>query len=237
MRSVERVKPLQWISGVTIVLVAAFALWKLSAGWSMDDFVEATRQLPHRWLIASFTVLPLVGAPISIFLMAVGLKYGMAVGLLITGMCMAVHHLTAWFVAHTWLREKLERWLDKFDYEIPSIPKQHQTWFMFAFALAPGLAYVIKLYAIALTDMPLRKYFWVGWPVYTLSSFVLIGMGDAAGNTNRWLLLAMGICLVLGVGFTWWLKRNMDSRTSPEFDREETVDTPNRGQSPLNATS
>ncbi len=218
MRLPFGIRPLQLISGLTMTAIVAFAVWKLSMGWSADNFVRAARQLPSHWFIPCFALIPLIGAPISIFLIAAGLKYGVALGMLVTAGCMAVHHLAAWLVAHTWLRERLERWLEQCDYELPSIPRRHQTWFMIVFAAAPGLAYTIKLYAIALTDMPFRKYFWLGWPIHTFSSFLFIAMGGAAGNVHAWVLAAFGICFVLSVGIAAWLKRKMKLQASPEPD-------------------
>jgi uncharacterized membrane protein YdjX (TVP38/TMEM64 family) len=193
--------------GITVLVVLALLLaFAMQKGWSLTDVRTSLEGLSDTAYATAFAILPLLGVPVSWFLIAAGAKYSIQDGLLMTAACMCLHNLVAYTVANSWLRGSVTQLLAKRGKQLPKIPEKHQTWFMVVFATVPGLPYSIKLYSLALTNMPFRKYFWLGWPAYVASSIIFIGFGDAAADMNGPLALLFGLCLVLGFVFTFWLK-------------------------------
>lgn len=72
-------------------------------------------------------------------------------------------------------------------------------------ALVPGLPYFVRNYLLALSDIPLRTYFWICWPVYVFRSSLVIFLGDFSqdfswrrvGLLGGVLLLKVAICAYL----------------------------------------
>jgi uncharacterized membrane protein YdjX (TVP38/TMEM64 family) len=163
--------------------------------------------LPAKVYLPLYVFLPLVGAPISPFLLASGLKYGFWLALAITVVVMAAHTLIAYRLAHGLFRTRLEQWFDNTHYSIPSIPPQHQIWFTTLFVVVPGLPYVLKLYSLALTNLSFRRYTLIVWSMHSLNAIPFIGLGTAAGKLDTRMLILFGVLVVAATGGSWWLKR------------------------------
>lgn len=216
------VKHLRFVTIGVLALLIGIAL-RLHPGWTIRDLITAISQLPVVLFVGAFAILPLLGVPVSWFLVAVGVRYNLAGGMLLTAVCMGLHNLIAYGLANSWFRTRVQQYLVDRNRRLPDIPDRHQSWFMVVFATVPGLPYAMKLYAIALTNMPFRKFFWLGWPTYVASSIVFIGLGDAAADMNGPLAIGLGICLLAGFALTWRLRR-ITSQSVLDCDGQATAD-------------
>jgi uncharacterized membrane protein YdjX (TVP38/TMEM64 family) len=177
------------VIGAALLLMAAVGLKIYGPEWDSDALVNRVLGLSGSLFIAGFLILPLVGMPITIFLMATGLKFGVAMGMLVTAGCIAFHHLVAYRLTHSFFKQRVERFLTRRGRHIPDVPKRHQVWFTVAFAAVHSLPYSAKLYLLALTNISFRIYFWLGWPTYALCSLVFVGLGQAAARpTWNWII-------------------------------------------------
>lgn len=161
--------------------------------------------------ILAFLVLPLVGFPISIFLFLAGVRFGLQGGMLVSGIAVLFHNFAAFRLAHGLFRSKVRSRLRKAGYNIPSIKPEHRVWFTALWAAIHGPPYIAKLYLLALTDIPLRTYFWVGGPIYVAFCIIPVGAGSAVMNFDmKWIYLLVGASAALTV-LGYWLKNRFGS--------------------------
>jgi uncharacterized membrane protein YdjX (TVP38/TMEM64 family) len=101
---------------------------------------------------------------------------------------------------------------------MPSIPEGEERSLSVVAVLTPGPPYFLRNYALALSGIPLRTYFWIGWPIYVVRSCLVIFLGDVGSEltTERVVLLA-GIFLVkIGIcAFILYRMRNRYRATHP----------------------
>jgi uncharacterized membrane protein YdjX (TVP38/TMEM64 family) len=165
---------------------------------------EAT---PPALFILLYTFLPMVGFPISVFLILLGVKFGIATGLLIMFAVLPLHLLAAYGVVHTWLRELLLRLLKKRDLELPRIPRQHSAGFSFLFMVVPGLSYSLKNYILPLAGVPPRHFFLSGFLAQGLMGIPFVVAGNVAADKSAYLLAGIILLLAVGYGLLYWLRR------------------------------
>ncbi len=203
--------------GKITLFLAAAAL----AGWfayihrgdlNRETLMAFGQSLPAGWFIAAFFVLPLVGFPVSLFLLLTGIRFGLGPGMALSSAAVIFHHLAAFLLAHGWFRNPVRHRLERAGYAIPPIRAGHRAWFMLVFAAVRGPPYIAKLYLIALTDVPFRIYFGIGVPVAILFCLVPVGAGTALMSFDPTLisaLIALATTLLLA---GYWLSRRWRSR-------------------------
>ena len=181
-----------------MVVVSVLAIKQLVPGLNREMLVDWGQSLSDSGFLAAFCLLPLLGFPLTIFLVIAGLKFGIGWGMLLATIAIALHNLIAYGVTKSWAKVWVKRLFDRMEYEMPEIPSQHHVWFTAVFTFVPGLPYAIKLYGLALTNISFRHYFWIGWPIYAVSCILYVGLGDAASSLSLgWFLgfVAAGILL------------------------------------------
>jgi uncharacterized membrane protein YdjX (TVP38/TMEM64 family) len=150
-------------------------------------------------------VLPLAGFSIGVVYVVAGLKFGLAGGGLAIACVTAVHLIGTHWIARSFLREPLRRFLARRNYRLPEAPKGAEKSLAAMVALVPGAPYFLRNYALGLSGIPLRRYFWVCLAIYTARSYVTLALGDlgAEPEWNGFLWLAgifaikLAVCAVL----------------------------------------
>jgi uncharacterized membrane protein YdjX (TVP38/TMEM64 family) len=169
-------------------------------------------------LIVAFMLFPLLGAPISIFLIATGLRFGFPMGVLVTFSTLTVHHLIAFRIAHGRWRKSVQSKIARKGRKIPELAPEHQAGWAALFAAVAGPPYAIKLYLLALTNIRFRIYIGVGVPVYTLCSMPMLTAGALAGRFNGWWFSLAGVVIAAGVLTTRLLRKRAAARKAIEFN-------------------
>lgn len=182
-------------------VLAAAALW-LARGYgpgnTREKLLDFGESLPPAAFIAAFLVLPLLGFPISIFLVLAGIRFGLVGGMTLAAFGITCHHLASFRLAHGCFREPVQRRLARAGHTMPSIPSRHRLWFTALFAAIHGPPYIAKLYLLALTDLPFRIYLGIGAPIYILFCLIPVGAGSAIIDFNpTWLYLLLAASTVL----------------------------------------
>lgn len=193
------------IAGVAIGGASLFYFWQ-HGDVTQENLKQFCVGMPLLLFVPAWLVLPLFGFPISVILLATGMKLGVSLAIGLAAVGMAVHTFAAWYIAHGFLRQRLQRWLQKTHFPMPTIPHQHQIWFTALFVTVPGLPYAVKLYALALTDLPFRRYMSIVWLFHVLNAIPFIGLGSAAVDLNTTWLLVFGALAVPTIVLTHWLK-------------------------------
>ncbi len=139
-------------------------------------------------------ILPIVGVPLSFFLVLVGMKFGTVEGVLLSAALMLCHMAATYFLIHSFLRKWIYILLKFFHIPIPETKGDHNKWHAFIFMLIPGLPYAVKNNLLALTGMPLLPYLTINWTAQFGLSIPLIVLGSAVMEMN---LAILGIALAL----------------------------------------
>lgn len=208
---VVRRRAAQWLRPVvlTAVVAAAGVYFYRQGELTEENMKQIGAALPAWLFFPAYFILPLFGFPISIVLLASGLKYGFAASVAIAAAGMAFHTFCAWHIAHGYFRQPLESWLSRTRFDLPAIPERHQIWFTALFVSVPGLPYAVKLYSLALTNLPFCRYVAIVWFFHVLNSILFIGLGAAAGAVDSRLMLALGGLAVVMCGLTYWAKKRL----------------------------
>ena len=197
--------------GLVVILLLAAGIWYLvhhhDGALDRESLLAYGMSLPPSLIIAAFFILPLLGFPVSVLLVLIGLRFGVVRGMGIVTVGMFFHLLVAYGIAQSGLREKIRRRIASFGHGIPRIKENHRLWFTTLFASIHGPPYAAKLYLLALTDLPFRYHCGIALPVYIGFSLLPVSAGKAVMNLNP---LVISVIVIASLGlllFGRWLTR------------------------------
>jgi len=195
---VQRIRIITFWSGVTLIAVVLLTLFSsANAPRLLCDYLQHDA---NSFVFALFmAVLPLIGIPISIFLVLVGIIYGMAGGMILTGACILLHLITTYYLVHSLFRPLVIRILQRVHLGIPRLPRSGGKRLGFFFMIFPGLPYAMKNYLFALTETPFRSYLLISWPAQFCLSIPFIILGRGLMEMDVKILLAAATIILLGM--------------------------------------
>jgi len=203
------------ITAIGAVLVLGLAGWGIYWAIQNNYFEQAVSMIdentPPALFIGLMVVLPLVGFPISVFLIMAGIKFGALYAILLWIIVLPAHTLISYHLARA-LRGPLERLLtEKFGYSIPRVPEQREALFSFLFLAVPGIPYAAKNYLLPLAGIPFKYCVLMNTVVQLCLGLPFIILGKSATDMNlTWFLAALGVFLVVFFGVRWLKKRYGD---------------------------
>ena len=173
-------------------------------------------------------LLPVGGFSIGLVYLVAGIKFGPVFGGLAVAGATAVHLLASHWICQTMMRGPLQRFLQRRNHSLPHAPDGEHVSVAAMAALVPGLPYFARNYLLALTDVPLRVYFWVCLPIYVIRSYMVILIGDIGMDVNRkTLAILIGVyVLKLSIcGYLLWrirrrIKQKAGARPIPNVLKE-----------------
>ncbi|HEU5081482.1 MAG TPA: VTT domain-containing protein [Opitutaceae bacterium] len=219
-------RPVSWkligtVAGVAIAVAAGFAIIT-RFGWTrvheeLLDFSAPTS-------IALMALLPLGGFSIAAVYVIAGAKFGLWMGALVITGVTAFHLLATHAIARGFLRRPLERYLEKHRRHLPELPPSENVAVATLIALVPAVPYFARNYILALSDIPLRVYFWVCLPIYVIRSYVTLSLGDLSGHMEMrriWVLVIvyvvkLSICALLLYRVRAHLKKKTGEAPPPQ---------------------
>ena len=208
----------KWLAWAIALGSAGFFLYAYRDSLSLTKFQAFIGTFSPGVLIAAFMVFPLLGAPISVFLIATGLRFGFPMGVLVTFLSLIVHHVIAFRLAHGRWRKSVQSKITRKGRKIPELAPEHQAGWTALFAAVAGPPYAIKLYLLALTNIRFRIYIGVGVPVYTLCCMPAVAAGAMAGRFNGWWFPLAGVVIAVGVLTTRILRKRAAARKALELN-------------------
>ena len=205
-----------WLSAAVLAAALLYA-WQgdNTLAWIASGFSENT---PPALFLLMFLVLPLIGFPISVFLVLIGVKFGSLWGVLILFVGIAAHLLASYRIANSFLHGPIERGLVDLGYRLPQVPPHRVLWFSSLFMVVPGLPYTVKNYALALCGVPFTVYFFSGFVFQGAMGVPFVVLGDALA-TEQLILLVVVVGASAGlIAALQWLKKRYAQRSdrSPE---------------------
>lgn len=213
----RRIRILRWLArnrreatGLVLAIVVIGVILLVTHQW-WDELFDALQRLPAVALIGLAGVLPLGGVSIVLIHLVVGARFGAAAGLVIIAGVTAFHLVATHFIARRWLRQPVERFLRRRNYPVLKLGRENPTAFALVLVLVPGPPYAVRNYLLALSGVPLRTYFVIGWSVYVARSAVVILLGDWGQDPTRGELILLGAVYALKLGIcalaVWHLRR------------------------------
>jgi uncharacterized membrane protein YdjX (TVP38/TMEM64 family) len=196
--------------GVVILIAVKIAIG-ISLAVQYEYFKMAIsfidQHMPPILFVALMVILPVVGFPISIFLIMGGIKFGILFGMLLWLLILPIHTIIAYYLAR-WLRKPLERFLSrKMDYHVPEIPEKGVGMFSFLFLAIPGIPYATKNYILPLAGVPFRFSVLMNCIVQSAQGIPFIVLGRSAAEMDLTLLYIALFIFIIGYIILRWLKK------------------------------
>ncbi len=178
-------------------VVAAVIVLLSSEAVDLGAIRQWMQDLNPVMLILLMALLPLVGFSVSVVYLVAGAAFGGIAGFTVITAVTAVHLLGSHWLGTTFLRRPMERFLKARKVHVPEIPAGEERSLALLAVLTPGPPYFLRNYALALSGIPLRIYFWIGWPIYVLRSCIVLFLGDVGAEMNsRRMMIFGGIFLL-----------------------------------------
>ena len=193
-----------------IALVVGVGLFEEVDWHALRQSLEAMDRGP---LLALVAVLPVFGFSIALVYLVVGAVFGGWVGLAVVAGATAVHLLGSHWIARSFLRAPVQRFLHRRKHRLPELPEGEEWAVVLMTALVPGLPYFVRNYLLALSGIPLRTYFWICWPVYVARSALVIFLGDFSGDISLRRMALLGSVLAVKVAICAYLIHRLRARS------------------------
>ncbi len=190
---------LWWVVAMIVVALAGAGLVIHYTDLTLANVTDWIAGLNPLAVIPLMALLPIAGFPISVVYLVAGARFGPIGGGVVVAVATATHLLGTYYVARSFLRAPLQRFIERRHAHLPHIPEDEQAAVCVIAALVPGLPYVIRNYLLALADVKLRYYFWVCLPIYVARSYVTILLGDMSSDPTRNKIIVLVIIDVLKV--------------------------------------
>lgn len=195
-----------------IIIGSAIAIGVCSHAISFKTIHQWSAELNGWILFGLMAFLPLVGVPISILCIMAGAKWGPWNGLAITAAAVSINLILSWWIMRSWLREPVEKLLQKTRYKKPELQKGEYVGVCILTALIPGPSYTVKNYFLALSNLPFRLIFWIGLPAHLFAMTPGIFFGTFTGSMNWQKGTFLIIYTLLLIGVSHYLVRRIRAR-------------------------
>jgi uncharacterized membrane protein YdjX (TVP38/TMEM64 family) len=163
------------------------------------------------WFFLLLAVLPILGFPLSVLQILVGVKFGFWTGMSLTAAAMCVHLLGAYWVGSGFLKEPVSRLLSRTRFRLPQVRSNEQSAFGFLVPLLPG-SYTLKNYLMVLGGVSLRTLLCVCLPVYAVRATSGIFLGDISGHFTPWLIALLVVGKIVAIAVTIWVVKHYRHR-------------------------
>ena len=194
----------------SIVLIVALISAGIYLAVSPEYFRHAVslidKNMPPALFIALMVILPVVGFPISIFLIMGGIKFGIFYASLLWLIILPVHALIGYYLAGS-LRIPLKRFFYKMGYPVPELPEKGVAPFSFLFLAIPGIPYGGKNYLLPLAGVPFSYCVLMNVAVQWPQGIPFIVLGRSIMDLDLTLFYIALAAIVLIYFFLRWLKR------------------------------
>lgn len=176
---------MRWIVGLAALMIVGLTIALfLEFGW-WGEIMELMQAVDPVLALLLMAVLPLFGFSIGVVYVIAGVKFGLVGGGLAIVAVTAVHLLGTHWIARSFLEKKLRRFLKKKHHAMPHAPDGAEMSLAAMVALVPGPPYFLRNYTLALSGIPLRRYFWVCLVIYTIRSYVTLAVGNLGSDPSR----------------------------------------------------
>lgn len=179
---------------LALLAVAVYAVINHEPVTALKNYLE--NSVHPALFILLMAILPICGVPISVFLVLVGMRFGIVVGIVLVAGTMLFHLSATYYIVHSFLRVWITRLLQRFHIPVPELQIMSNKRYAIVFMLVPGLPYMIKNNLLALTGIPLVPFLFIGWFSQFFTSIPFIIFGGAVMEMD-YTALALALALIL----------------------------------------
>jgi uncharacterized membrane protein YdjX (TVP38/TMEM64 family) len=217
----------KWWSLLGIALLATVVVvLYLRSDLDLNDLTQRIAAFNGALVFALMALLPVAGFSVAVVYLVAGIKFGPILGGVAVAGATALHLLLTHWICQTVLRGPLQRMLERRHHRLPHVPEGENISVAAMAALIPGLPYFARNYLLALTDVPLRVYFWVCLPIYVVRSYIVILLGDLGTDVNRRtfiILVAVYVVKLSICGYLLWRIRRRFKLLKEKKAREQSA--------------
>lgn len=188
----------------TLLILAVLALMYFEPAAILKSYLD--NQVSPALFLFLMLILPVLGFPLSAFLILVGMKFGITAGIMITALVMALHMIFTYFLVHLFLRDWTISLLKKIDVSIPEEKMRLNNWQAMLFMIVPGLPYAVKNCLLALSTISFGAYLLINWGAQFSLSIPFIIIGKAAIDLDP-TIISVGLVFLLIVFLLQYLAR------------------------------
>ena len=196
-----------------VIVLAALLVIAVAAGFLIkyDLFHQVTALInentPVKLFIPLMVFLPLMGVPLSFFLLLLGIKFGALSGLLLLEAIIPVQILIAYMLA-IGVRHPIANFLVKRkNYQIPEVPEGKVFLFSFLTLTFPVFPYSVKLYLLPLAGVKFRYCFWLNWAIQGVMCIPFVMLGRSAADLNATMFGVTVLVIMAMFIFLRWAKK------------------------------
>ena len=196
----------RWWLGFALLLAAAVIIVVyVQSDFELERITQWIAGFNPVIVFLLMATLPVAGFSVAVIYLVAGIKFGPVLGGVAVAGATAVHLLVTHWICQSVLRGPLQRLLKRRNHSLPHVPEGEDVSVAAMAALVPGLPYFARNYLLALTDVPLRVYFWVCLPIYVARSYIVILLGDLGTDMNRHDLMILGAVYVVKLSICGYL--------------------------------
>ena len=181
----------------------------------MQDFFSLIEALPLVALAVGLVFLPLVGVPVSPLWVAMGLRAGAGVGIVIAVLALALNQAIGYWLARRWLRQPIENWLQARGRRVPQIPETEETLWIMLLRVTPGVPLFMQNYLLGLARVRFGRYLLISLPVQVGYAVAFVSLGHAFKDSNLWRGMLAVCGLVAMVLAVLLLRRHLNRKLRP----------------------
>lgn len=153
-------------------------------------------------------LLPLIGFPVSVLHFAMGIRFGIWLGLGLVAVSIPLQ-LAAFYGLVHWQKEFFRDKFKSLRGRIP--PGAHDAMAVFTL-LIPGAPYFAQNYALALMGVPFRISLRWAFPLNLARATVTILIGDQSDHLTPGRIAWIALYALVLVGASWWAYRRLHAR-------------------------
>ena len=146
--------------------------------------------------IVMMSVLPIIGFPVSIFLILVGAKFGLILGIFWTAATMALHLSLTFLIAHSVLGPPVKNVLRRFNFQALNFSQKQRLITFVLFAAMPGPPYAVKNYTLSFSGISFIEYLALSWTINLVTAVPFIAFGHYSVEVDIVMALAFFAILV-----------------------------------------
>jgi len=159
------------------------------------------------WLFLVLALLPLLGVPASPLIIAIGIRLGAGLGLAFVAAAYLINFTLGYWLARSWFRAPLGRWLERRGRQIPLLSSADETQFILLVRITPGTPLFIQTYVLGLAGVNFARFLGFSLLIQMFYAGAFLYFGQSMHNKAVWHAV-LAVALLIGLGLAVNLLRH-----------------------------
>lgn len=223
MKHLEHKNKILAIAGVIVMVAGLLSYLYYQYDITWEQVKESVQNAPGWIFITTLFLLPPLGLPLSLFLFAVGARFGLWIGALLACGAVVGHHFIAVAISHTFSRFfSVSQSQQKLWQTLEQKTGGNSKKLLFLWGLLPGLPYIVKLYlplGMGVKNSPYLRWNSAG---HAIGAIMFVGFGNAVFgglSVGVIVIIIAGIALSIGLKiFRDRINKAASKRNTPVAD-------------------